>query len=67
MHALMRSRQANALTPKISTTRMKTGNNTLKDTSSPAIPPIAWATRRQTESAASAELRNTCEHSVHSG
>jgi hypothetical protein len=67
MHALMSSRQAHALTPKISTTRMKTGTNTLTDTSSPAIPPIALATRRQTESTASAELRNTCEHSGLSG
>ena len=41
VHALMSSRQAHALTPNISTTRMKTGTNTLTDTSSPAIPPIA--------------------------
>jgi hypothetical protein len=67
MHALMSSRQAHALTPKISTTRMKTGKNTLTDTSSPAIPPIALATRRQTESTASAELRNTYEHSGPAG
>jgi hypothetical protein len=67
MLALMRSRQADALTPKISTTGMKTGTNTLTDISSPAIPPIVRATRRQTESAASAELRTTCEHSWHSG
>ena len=40
--------------------------NTISDTSSPAIPPIVRATRRQTESAASAELRTTCEHSWHS-
>ena len=66
MLALMRSRQADSLTPKISTTGMKTGTNTLTDTSSPAIPPIVRATRRQTESAASAELRTTCEHSWHS-
>ena len=59
MLALMRSLQAGALTPKISTTGMKTGTNTLTDTSSPAIPPIVRATRMQTESAASAELRTT--------
>jgi hypothetical protein len=67
MHALMRSRPAHALTPKISTTRMKTGTNTLTDTSRPAIPPIALATRRQTESATGAELRKICELSGHSG
>ena len=67
MHSAMSSRQADALTPKISTTRMKTGTSTLTDTSSPAIPPIAWATRKQTESAASAELRVACEHSGPAG